>query len=107
MSFGCRSVFVRFTSAKLQKNSKTCKNFAKIFLNLRISNVFCTFAADLTTDYMRRVFIIAAIAAAMVATIACNVTRTTTTKSEFYQRGDTTVQIQTKTVESYDATKRL
>lgn len=38
---------------------------------------------------------------------SCNVTRTTTTKSEFYQRGDTTVQIQTKTVESYDATKRF
>lgn len=46
MPFGYRSVFVRFTSAKLQKNSKTCKNFAKILLNLRISNVFCTFAAD-------------------------------------------------------------
>jgi hypothetical protein len=55
---------------------------------------------------MRRVFIIVAIAAVMVATVACNVTRTTTTKSEFYQRGDTTVQIQTKTVESYDASKR-
>lgn len=37
---------------------------------------------------------------------SCNVTRTTTTKSEFYQRGDTTVQIQTKTIESYDASKR-
>lgn len=37
---------------------------------------------------------------------SCNVTRTTTTKSEFYQRGDTTVQIQTKTIESYDASKK-
>lgn len=55
---------------------------------------------------MRRLLIIAVIAAAMVATVACNVTRMTTTKSEFYQRGDTTVQIQTKTVESYDASKR-
>lgn len=37
---------------------------------------------------------------------SCNVTRTVTNKSEFYQRGDTTVQIQTKTIESYDASKR-
>lgn len=37
---------------------------------------------------------------------SCNVTRVTSTKSEFYQRGDTTVQIQTKTTESYDASKK-
>jgi len=43
--------------------------------------------------------------AAGLGLTSCNVTRTTTTKSEFYQRGDTTVQIQTKTVESYDASK--
>lgn len=44
--------------------------------------------------------------AASLGLTSCNVTRTTTTKSEFYQRGDTTVQIQTKTIESYDASKR-
>ena len=33
---------------------------------------------------------------------SCNVTRTVTTKAEYYQRGDTTVQIVTRTVESYD-----
>lgn len=43
--------------------------------------------------------------AAGLGLTSCNVTRTTTTKSEFYQRGDTTVQIQTKTIESYDASK--
>ena len=37
---------------------------------------------------------------------SCNVTRTVTTQSEFYQRGDTSVVIQTKTVETYDASKR-
>ena len=37
---------------------------------------------------------------------SCNVTRTVTTQSEFYQRGDTSVVIQTKTVETYDATKK-
>lgn len=33
---------------------------------------------------------------------SCNVTRTTTTKAEYYQRGDTTIQIVTRTTESYD-----
>lgn len=33
---------------------------------------------------------------------SCNVTRVVTTKSEFMQRGDTSVVIQTKTKETYD-----
>ena len=37
---------------------------------------------------------------------SCNVVRTITYKSEFYQRGDTSVMIQTKTTESYDASKK-
>lgn len=41
------------------------------------------------------------------ATTACNVTRTITTKSEYMQKGDTSVVIQTKTVETYDASKKL
>ena len=38
---------------------------------------------------------------------SCNVTRTVTTRSEAWQRGDTSVVIQTKTVESYNAEKKL
>jgi len=38
---------------------------------------------------------------------SCNVVRTVTNKSEYYQRGDTSVVIQTKTTESYDASKKL
>ncbi len=38
---------------------------------------------------------------------SCNVVRTITNKSEYYQRGDTSVMIQTKTTESYDARKNL
>jgi len=38
---------------------------------------------------------------------SCNVVRTITNRSEFYQRGDTSVMIQTKTTESYDAKKNL
>ena len=42
----------------------------------------------------------------MVLATSCNVTRTITNESQYYQRGDTSVVIQTKTVETYDATKR-
>ena len=38
---------------------------------------------------------------------SCNLVRTITNKSEFYQRGDTSVMIQTKTTESYDVKKNL
>ena len=38
---------------------------------------------------------------------SCNVTRTVTTQSQYYQRGDTSVVIQTKTIESYNAEKHL
>ena len=38
---------------------------------------------------------------------SCNVTRTVTTRSEAWQKGDTSVIIQTKTVETYDASRKL
>ena len=38
---------------------------------------------------------------------SCNVVRTVTNKSEFWQKGDTAVTIQTKTIESYDASKKM
>lgn len=38
---------------------------------------------------------------------SCNVVRTITNQSEYYQKGDTSVMIQTKTIESYDASKKL
>ena len=43
----------------------------------------------------------------LAALTSCNVTRTVTTSSSYLQRGDTTVLIQSKTIESYDASKRL
>ena len=42
-----------------------------------------------------------------VAMASCNVTRTITTQSQYYQHGDTSVVIQTKTIETYDASKKL
>ena len=57
---------------------------------------------------------VATIATAVVTCVAialglqsCNVTRTITTTSSSVKRGDTTVIIQSKTIESYDATKRM
>ena len=37
---------------------------------------------------------------------SCNVTRTITTKSEYWQRGDSSAVIQTKTIETYDASQK-
>ena len=51
---------------------------------------------------------VAATAALLMTTLTgCNVTRTVTTSSSYVQHGDTTVLIQSKTIESYDATKKL
>ena len=53
---------------------------------------------------------VATVATAIVTCVAialglqsCNVTRTVTTRSEAWQRGDTSVVIQSKTVETCDA----
>ena len=41
-----------------------------------------------------------------VVMASCNVTRTITTKSEYWQKADTSVVIQTKTIETYDASRK-
>ncbi len=38
---------------------------------------------------------------------SCNVTRTVTTESRYIQRNDTNIVIQSKTIETYDASKKL
>ena len=55
---------------------------------------------------MRKIIILVGAVAGICLT-GCNVTRTVTTQSQYYQHGDTSVVIQTRTVESYDASKRL
>ena len=57
---------------------------------------------------------VATIATAIVTCVAialglqsCNVTRSITSRSETWQRGDTSVVIQTKTIETYDASRKL
>lgn len=56
---------------------------------------------------MKKLILIAAVAAGAAMLTGCNVTRTVTTSSSYVQRGDTTVMIQSKTIESYDASKKL
>lgn len=62
------------------------------------------------TKFILKVIVSVAIAAltalgAALGLTSCNVTRTVTTQSEYFQRGDTTCTIVTKTIESYDARK--
>ena len=48
-----------------------------------------------------------ALAVVALCATGCNVTRTITTQSQYFQHGDTTCTIVTKTIETYDATKKL
>ena len=57
-------------------------------------------------EKMKKFLIMTVILTSMVAATSCNVTRTITNESQYYQRGDTSVVIQTKTIETYDASKR-
>lgn len=54
---------------------------------------------------MRKILIMTVIMTSVVLA-SCNVTRTITNESQYYQRGDTSVIIQTKTIETYDASKK-
>ena len=55
---------------------------------------------------MQKLLLMTVIMTSMVLA-SCNVTRTITNESQYYQRGDTSVVIQTKTIETYDASKKL
>ena len=54
---------------------------------------------------MKKLLILSALIMGIYALTSCNVTRTITTTSSSIQRGDTTVIIQSKTIEQYDASK--
>ena len=51
-------------------------------------------------------FLIVAVAAVVACMTSCNVTRVITNESRYVQRGDTSVVISTKTIETYDASKK-
>lgn len=54
----------------------------------------------------RRLVFLLAISLGITFFSSCNLTRTVSTQSQYFQRGDTTCTIITKTIESYDATKK-
>ena len=54
---------------------------------------------------MKRILIMTVIMTSAVMT-SCNVTRVITNESQYLQKGDTSIVIQTKTVETYDASKK-
>lgn len=57
---------------------------------------------------MKKIVIVAIVIAVSCVGLlsSCNVTRKVTTEATYYQKGDTTVQIVTRTTETYDATKK-
>lgn len=61
-------------------------------------------------NFTKSMYVFAAIAGVFLFSTlvltSCNVTRKTTTESSYYQKGDTSVTIITKTIETYDATKK-
>ena len=56
---------------------------------------------------MKKILFIALTGIALSALTSCNVTRTVTTRSEAWQKGDTSVIIQSKTIEQYDSSRKL
>ena len=55
----------------------------------------------------RGILVIIVVLGIAMAMTSCNVTRVISNESRYWQRGDTSVVITTKTVETYDASKKL
>ena len=55
---------------------------------------------------MRKICVIIIGMVALACIAACSVTRTTSTKSQYVNQGDSVIVIQTTTTESYDAAKK-
>lgn len=79
-------------------------NFLFCFLDFFDHCSFCFVVHSNCIHTMRKVVFFSCICALVLQ--SCNLTRTITTKSECIQRGDTSVVIQTKTVETYDASRK-
>ena len=68
--------------------------------------LYCAHVEQKKSRTIMKHLIIMTIITASVVLASCNVTRTVTTTSEYVQRGDTTVIIPSKTIESYDGIKK-
>lgn len=80
----------------MQSISKSPKTIFDMMTKTQIHKIIVTLATALVTC-----------AAIALGLTSCNVTRTVTTQSQYYQKGDTSCTIITKTVETYDAKKQL
>ena len=102
---------MRISESGGAKNSLVFGLLGKLFGGVRKKQYLCSgFKSKAIFDIMKRKILIGILGVIGVLGViglhSCNVVRTITNKSEFYQRGDTSVMIQTKTTESYDATKK-
>ena len=61
---------------------------------------------DLKTALIAFVLFASMMLCALFCCTSCNVTRTITTQSQYFTKGDTTCTIITKTIETYDASKK-
>ena len=84
-----------FCGPKPQKNVFAGVHFAKAGENKKMKG----------KKHMKRILIMTTIVMSAVMT-SCNVTRVVTNESQYLQKGDTSIVIQTKTVETYDASKK-
>lgn len=86
----------------MREHSRQLTDFTKSTISI---------TADRLQTYFKRVaFLLLGLFVALCLSlmlVSCNVTRVISNESQYYQRGDTSVVIQTKTIETYDATKKL
>lgn len=79
--------------AKMQKTHKAINSF--------ISKTMKNYATMKAT--IKKIWLLSLI---ITTACACNVTRVITNQSEYFQKGDTAVTIQTKTIETYNAERK-
>lgn len=73
-------------------------------MKLNWKGVFKTLK-ERSNDVILAVGLLAALLAVALGIESCTVTRTITNESQYLQKGDTSVVIQTKTIESYNGQK--
>ena len=90
--------------------TKIQRRLQKMNKNLQKTNkAIQTFILQIIKNYKSmktKITKIWCITALLIVVTSCNVTRQITNESQYYQKGDTSVVIQTKTIETYNAEKK-
>lgn len=102
-------IVLRLNAAKHKKSEKSAKSEHHLHMWPQSSTFAPKF--QISADKMKRttlllIMVIAAVGTAIFGLVSCNVTRTITNESQYVQRGDTNILIKTKTIETYDASKK-